>query len=474
MKNICFYFTALSESRKDHWAECFDELGREIGCKVFALFDDKENMNIFKTNKSDKIDTVISKIDSKYINSLNQKEMDQITKKYNKYNLQQLRFHEFLNDISVKNHSFEAIVCALIKYYENFLIYNKIEVLFIMEPQSIRITANVIIMEMVCNRLGKKISLVHSIGGWMNIGIFDNLFRSSIEINRYYKQKIKQGLSSIEVQRVIDFFDAYTKFKKSEWAKNIIYKKNENLMTSIKKRGLIKFLFSESKNKLSSIKKSIINNNTLNNNVAYDSYDIHKNKYVLFLPNKINNKRAQYLAPFYQNQLSIIQNIAMSLPFSHSLVIKDHPHSIKSEKDNLMVQFIKSANNCFYIDPNINTFDVIDNADAIVSIASTSAIEALIKFKHVILFGNKSFTFGEYDAPIKRVTNNEDLPHIINSCISSPAPKNEIITYFYSLLTHTYRWGDVLDSDWVNFSNDGFDEKRSEMIKVAIRSAISE
>lgn len=473
MKNICFYFTALSESKKDHWAKCFDELGSEIGCKIFALFDDKKNMNIFKMNKSNRIDTKLSKINSKYINSLNQEEIDQIIKKYNRYNLQELRFHEFVNEISLDNHSFEAIVSALIKYYENFLIKNKIEVLFIMEPQSIRITANVIILEMVCDRLKKKISLVHSIGGWMNIGIFDNLFRSSGEINRYYKQKIKQGLSSLEIQKVIDFFDAYANFKNSEWAKNIIYKKNENLIASIKKRGVIKFLFAEFKNKLSSIKKFMFDKNKLNIKVTYDSYDIEKNKYILFLPNKVNNKRAQYLAPFYQNQLSIIQNIAMSLPLSHSLIVKDHPHSIKGEKDNSMIQFIKGVNNCFYIDPNINTFDVIENAEAVFSIASSSAIEALIKFKHVIFFGKKSFTFGEYDAPIKRVTNNEDLPHIINSCISSPAPKNEIITYFYSLLTHTYRWGNVLDNDWINFSNDGFDEKRSEMIKLAVRSAIS-
>ena len=39
-----------------------------------------------------------------------------------------------------------------------------------------------------------------------------------------------------------------------------------------------------------------------------------------------------------------------------------------------MIQFIKGVKNCFYIDPNINTFDVIENAEDVFSIASSSAI----------------------------------------------------------------------------------------------------
>ena len=140
--------------------------------------------------------------------------------------------------------------------------------------------------------------------------------------------------------------------------------------------------------------------------------------------------------------------------------------------DESMVNLVKSADNSFYIDPSISAFEVIENADIVISVASTSVIEALIKFKHVIMFGKKLFTFGEYDSPIKRVTNIEDLPQIMNVCINSPPPKKEIIAYFHSLLSHTYRVGDVADEDWSNFSSEGFDEKRIKLIKVAIRSVM--
>ena len=72
--------------------------------------------------------------------------------------------------------------------------------------------------------------------------------------------------------------------------------------------------------------------------------------------------------------------LLISLPPSHSLVIKDHPHSMAGNMDESMVNLVKSADNSFYIDPSISTFEVIENADIVISVASTSVIEALIKW----------------------------------------------------------------------------------------------
>ena len=462
MKNICFYFTVLSKSKESLWGECFNELAHEMDCFSYVLFDVKNDFDIFSQLKLDKTYPKIVEISSLHINSLSVEEKYEIGDRYGKYNLQQLRFHKFQNDEIFNEYSFMDIACALIKKYEDFLTKNEIDVLFYMEPKSLDITANAIIMEMVCNQLGKKVRLSHCIGGWTNIGIFDNLHRSSDKIGRFYKQNLKQGLSLKEVKRVTDFFNAYAKFKSSDYAKNIIYKHTLNKRFSIK--SLLRRIYY--------IVKNIFCKTILNTKYLYDEYDICNNKYVLFLPNKIGNKRARYLSPFYSNHSSIIENLLISLPPSHSLVIKDHPHSMAGNMDESMVNLVKSADNSFYIDPSISAFEVIENADIVISVASTSVIEALIKFKHVIMFGKKLFTFGEYDSPIKRVTNIEDLPQIMNVCINSPPPKKEIIAYFHSLLSHTYRVGDVADEDWSNFSSEGFDEKRIKLIKVAIRSVM--
>ena len=471
MRNVCFYFTTFSKSIESLWGECFNELAHEMDCSSYVLFDNKSEFDIFSRHKLDKTYPKIVEISSLHIKSLSDEEKDAIVNRYCNYNLQQLRLHDFRNYETFNEYSFMDIACVLIKKYEDFITKNEIDVLFYMEPLSLGVTSNAIIMEMVCNQLGKKVRLVARIS-WVNIGIFDNLHRSSDKIYRLYKKNLKQGLSFKEEKRVTDYFNAYSKFQSSDYAQNLIYKKTLNKRFSIK--SLIGSIYY--------IVKNIFSKKILSTKNLYDEYDICNNKYILFLPNKIRNKRARYLSPFYSNHLTIVENLLLSLPPSHSLVIKDHPHSMAGNRgrrlkylDESMVNLVKSSNNSFYIDPSISTLEVIENADIVISVASSSVIEALTKFKHVIMFGKKLFTFGEYDVPIKRVTNIEDLPQIMNDCINSPPPKKEIIAYFHSLLSHTYRSGDVSDDDWSNFSNTtgaSFQKKKVKMIKVAIRSAM--
>ncbi|MDA8872014.1 hypothetical protein N9I76_00685 [Candidatus Thioglobus sp.] len=447
------------------WANCFNELAHEMKCYSYTLFDNKNEFDIFSKLILDKTYHKNIAINESDIISLNTEEKAKILNRYDKYNLQQLTFHNFRNNEGLNDYSFMDHSYTLIRKYEDFLKKRDIQVLFFMEPQSLNITSNAIIMEMVCNELGIKVRLAHYIGGWTNIGIFNNLHRSSEKINKTYKQNLELGLSAKEEKKVTDYFEAYDKFKSSDFATRIIYKKTLNKKISIK--SFLRNLYYAPKNFFS---KSIFNDKYL-----YDEYDIYHNKYILFLPNKNKNKRARYLSPFYSNYSSIIENLLISLPVSYSLIIKDHPHSMAGNIDESMVELVKNSDNCFYINPNISTFKVIDNADIVISVASSSVIEALIKFKHVIMFGKKVFTFGEYEAPIKRITNFEDLPEILRSCVNSPPPKKEIVAYFHALLTHTRRGGDVDDDDWCDFSKrtgKNFDIKRIKTVKESIRAAL--
>ena len=464
MNNICFYFTTFTSSYESMWADCFNELAHEMDCNSYTLFDHKKEFDIFSKLSLDKTYHKIIDINALNISQLKLKEKEEIINKYSKYNLQQLRFHNFRNNESFDEYSFMDISCFLIKKYENFLKKREIKVLFIMEPKNLKITSNAIIMEMVCNELGIKVRLMHTIGGWGNVGIFNNLHRSSVKRNKTYKQNLKLALSLKQEKRVTDYFEEYDKFKSSEFVIKTIYKK-----TLYKKISIKSFL-----KKIKSSLKNTIFKPKFNVKYLYDEYDIYNNKFILFLPNKVNNKRARYLSPFYSNHLAIIQNLLISLPASHSLVIKDHPHSMTGNFDESMVSLVKNSDNCFYINPAIETLGVVENADIVLSTASTSVIEALMKFKHVIMFGKNLFTFGEYEAPVKRVTNFEDLPEILSSCINSPPPKKEIVAYFHALMTHTSRIGDDDDdwSDMPNFNGADFDKKRIMMIKESIRSAL--
>lgn len=466
MSNICFYFTCLTKSSELRWAKCFNELAYENSCSSFVIFDTKKEFDSFDSSDFDRTFPFFIDFKNDEIESLTNIEMNEIISRYSQFNIQQLQFHEFKSDKNLKNFTFLEITCAYIKRYEAFIIENEVEVIFFMEPQSLNMTANTIIMEMVCNFLEKKIRLAHCIGGWTNIGIFDNLHRSSEKINKLYRRNLLEGLTHKEEKKLLDYFKAYEEFKASDYANKIIYKKtlNKNFSSKV----LIK-------NVINSIENLFTNNLKFNQGI-YENFDINNNKYVLFLPNKVNNKRARYLSPFYSNHLSIVESILLSLPSNYFLVIKDHPHSMIGNIDVEMVKLAKNSSNCIYLDPSLSTFEVIEAADIVISVASTSVIEALIKFKHVIMFGKKIFTFGETDAPIKRVTNIEDLPMIMNDCVNSSPPVKEIKAFFHALLSSTYRAGDVSDENWSDFSNrdsTAFDKKRVQIIKEAVNSAKS-
>ena len=91
----------------------------------------------------------------------------------------------------------------------------------------------------------------------------------------------------------------------------------------------------------------------------YDIIDRKKENFVLFLPNKKDNIRLRYLAPYYWNQAQIVRNIAISLPLGYTLVVKDHPHSIGGLIDSDLIDVVREFDNCVYIDPELETMDVV-------------------------------------------------------------------------------------------------------------------
>jgi hypothetical protein len=191
---------------------------------------------------------------------------------------------------------------------------------------------------------------------------------------------------------------------------------------------------------------------------CYDYFDYQKSKYFLLLLNKKDNWRIDWYSPYYSDMSLIIKNISLSLPFPYSLVVKDHPHSKAGNgkfRDANVIQACTQSQNTYYVDPARNTFEFVENATAVFSIASTSGFDALMLLKHVILFGESSYNFGSYDAPIHRVTNMERLPEIVKYCISNQPDCNAILAYLYSFFEVTAsRTGLLEQDDWTTYSVD--------------------
>lgn len=93
---------------------------------------------------------------------------------------------------------------------------------------------------------------------------------------------------------------------------------------------------------------------------------------------------------YHQNQIEAIRNLAQSLPVTWSVVVKDHPRSLgfrtlQYYKKLLQIPNVKLVN------PYVSSWDVIESAQAVVTISSWVGFEAIIAHKPVITLGECTY-----------------------------------------------------------------------------------
>lgn len=93
------------------------------------------------------------------------------------------------------------------------------------------------------------------------------------------------------------------------------------------------------------------------------------------------------LAPFYLDQLSVIENIAKSVPIGYRVVVKEHPQML-GRRPKEYYDRIKGIANVVVISPFVDSFTVIRNAKLIFTITGTAGMEGLILGKPVITLGS--------------------------------------------------------------------------------------
>ena len=127
--------------------------------------------------------------------------------------------------------------------------------------------------------------------------------------------------------------------------------------------------------------------------------------------------RVLTIAPFYSNQVSVIENIAKSIPIDHVLYVKEHP----SQKEKLwrpIENYEKIINipNVTLIHPEANSQELISKSQAVISITGSTGFEALFYKKPVIIFVDeyydvissvsKANSFSELNEKIKNALSN--------------------------------------------------------------------
>lgn len=115
-------------------------------------------------------------------------------------------------------------------------------------------------------------------------------------------------------------------------------------------------------------------------------------RYVYFPLHVQPEASTMILAPFYLDQLCILENLSKSLPVGYRLLVKEHPYMLGRRKGDYYER-IKSLANVRFVSPFTDSFEITKNAAAIFTITGTVGLEGLIMKRPVILLGSAFFRY---------------------------------------------------------------------------------
>ena len=131
--------------------------------------------------------------------------------------------------------------------------------------------------------------------------------------------------------------------------------------------------------------------------------------------------------PFHVNTISIIENIAKSIPSNYLLFIKEHPgQKAKNWRSIEIYKKIIALPNVRLLHHHVNNYEMISKSNLIILINNSSGLEALFYKKPVIVFGN---VFYDVTSMVKKVEKIEDLPIIIKNSLFSFNFSNDELSF---------------------------------------------
>lgn len=119
------------------------------------------------------------------------------------------------------------------------------------------------------------------------------------------------------------------------------------------------------------------------------------------------------LAPFYLDQMTLIENIAESLPINFKLYVKEHPMMVGFRTMSFYKRLLRMPN-IRLIDPLVSSYELSKNAQLVTVITSSAGWEALLLKKPVITWGHVFFNKLEM---VKKAGGITSLPELVRDTL---------------------------------------------------------
>lgn len=177
---------------------------------------------------------------------------------------------------------------------------------------------------------------------------------------------------------------------------------------------------------------------------------IKEENFVYFPIQYFRESRVTYRANAYYNQLWLIEYVARSLPHGYKLVVKDHPRRIGE----LPLPFPRKISRvATAVDHTLNSREIIENADAVVTLNNTVGFESLMFGKSVVAFGSGFYADSEY---VHDVDDIDDVAQDLYAAVNSEGLSDEeVLEVASAIVEGSYPgvWGDSSPRNVAQFAN---------------------
>lgn len=154
-------------------------------------------------------------------------------------------------------------------------------------------------------------------------------------------------------------------------------------------------------------------------------------KFVLF-PMHVEPELALLVyAPFWRNQFAVIQNVAQSMPADTTLYVKDHVVGLGTRNPSYYEKLVRIPN-VRLIHPEIPARKLINDAQGVVAITGTAALEAALLGKPAVTFGDVYFNIIE--GHLFNIKAMEELPDVASKFGAVEPDEQSLISFLASVL----------------------------------------
>ena len=213
-----------------------------------------------------------------------------------------------------------------------------------------------------------------------------------------------------------------------------LFSDNSNVKTHFTYYGRTKFavlrvtLINEIKKKY---REYFINKNLIRN--------IENKKPFIYFPLHVEPERSLLIAgALFSDQIKVITNIAKSLPNGYILYVKEHPIQYTREWRSISYyKQIMSLPNVTLVHPSAKSDYIIKKSSLVVSINSTSALEAGFYNKPSITLSNQDFS---YLPSVHQIKTLQDLPNAIKTSLKKKVNISDLNNYLNLIESNSFEF----------------------------------